>query len=125
MTRLEAAFATAAAILAAAGTASASHHLWWETAVFLGVAAFSGVGVARERRARRDWERRARVEAQRAQLADRAPAPAPVPCCQFWQSSDGAVHGHDCTRPPAARATLSEAEQRALNQLADDTRDSA
>ncbi|MFE2967549.1 hypothetical protein ACFXKC_28525 [Streptomyces sp. NPDC059340] len=125
MTRLEAAFATAVAILAAAGTASASHHMWWETAVFLSVAAFSLAGVARERRARRDQDRRARVEAQRAALANRGPAPAPVPCCRFWASSDGAVHGHDCTRPPAARATLSEAEQDALNELADDTRDSA
>lgn len=75
--------------------------------------------------ARRDRGRRARVEAQRAQLADRGDAPAPGPCCRFWQSSDGAVHSHDCTRPPAARTTLSEAEQRVLNQLADDTRDSA
>ncbi|MFF1604194.1 hypothetical protein ACFVYV_43415 [Streptomyces mirabilis] len=125
MTRLEAAFATAAALLALAGTASASHHLWWETVVFLGVAAFSVEGAARERRARRDRERRARVEAQRIQLADRALAPAPIPCCRFWASSDGAVHGHDCTRPPAARTTLSEAEQRILNELADDTRDTA
>jgi hypothetical protein len=125
MTRLEAAFATAAAVLALAGTASASHHLWWETVVFFGVAAFSVEGAARERRARRDRERRARVEAQRARLANRGPVPTPVPCCQFWASSDGAAHGHDCTRPPAARATLSEAEQRVLNQLADDTKDSA
>ncbi|KAF5998693.1 hypothetical protein [Streptomyces sp. WAC00263] len=125
MTRLEAAFATAAALLAAAGTASASHRLWWETTVFLGVAVFSLEGAARERRARRDRRRRARVEAQRAELAARDDALAPAPCCQFWLSSEGAVHGHDCTRPPAARTTLSEAEQRILNELADDTQDSA
>nr|WP_257101469.1 hypothetical protein [Streptomyces sp. alain-838] len=32
----------------------------------------------------------------------------PVPCCAFWQHSDGAVHGPRCTRPTAARAVIGE-----------------
>jgi len=47
---------------------------------------------------------RARHEsARRAAHADSITLTTPVPCCSFWRHSDGAVHGPDCTRPPAAR----------------------
>jgi hypothetical protein len=45
---------------------------------------------------------RARHEqARRAAHADSIALAAP--CCSFWRHSDGAVHGPDCTRPPAVR----------------------
>ncbi|KUF18435.1 hypothetical protein [Streptomyces silvensis] len=39
--------------------------------------------------------RRARVDAQRAELAAR-----PAPCCLLWQMSDSRDHGADCTLGP-------------------------
>ncbi|MCX4571783.1 hypothetical protein OHB41_00875 [Streptomyces sp. NBC_01571] len=125
MTRPETACALGATILTAGGTATAIHHLWWETGVFGALALFLAEGVLRRRRARHGRERRARVQAERAELAARGPAPLPVPCCRIWKSSEGAVHGADCTRPQAARTTLRDAEQRILDQLDDDTRDTA
>ncbi|MEU0032886.1 hypothetical protein [Streptomyces sp. NPDC006333] len=125
MTRPETARALGATLLTAGGTATSFHHLWWETGVFWALALFLAEGVIRQRRARSGRERRARVEAERAELAARGPAPLPVPCCRIWRSSEGAAHGADCTRPPAARTTLRDAEQRILDQLDDDTRDTA
>jgi hypothetical protein len=125
VTRHETACALGATVLTSAGTATTFHHLWWETSVFWALALFLAEGAIRQRRERHDRERRARTEAERAELAARGPAPLPVPCCQIWKSSEGAAHGADCTRPPAARTTLRDAEQRILNQLDDDTRDTA
>ncbi|MFG2480983.1 hypothetical protein [Streptomyces fagopyri] len=125
MTRHETACALGATVLVSAGIATAFHHLWWETSVFWALALILLGGTVRARRTRHGRERRSRIEAERAELATRGPAPLPVPCCQIWKSSEGAVHGADCTRPPAARTTLRDAEQRVLDQLDDDTRDTA
>ena len=116
MTRLEAALAAGAVTLTAAGTATASHRMWWETTVFLGVAAFLAEGASRERHHRRARERAIAVRLERLARGEAVIEP-PRPCCSFWQSSDGAVHGHDCTRPPAARSSLSLAEQQALAEI--------
>ena len=116
MTRLETALTLGAATLASAGIASASHHLWWETTVFLGVALFLTEGAARERHHRRTRQREIAERLERLARGEAVIEP-PQPCCQFWQSSDGAIHGHDCTRPPAARTSLSLAEQQALAEI--------
>jgi hypothetical protein len=116
VTRLETALTLGAATLTAAGIAAASHHLWWETTVFLGVAAFLAEGAARERHHRRARERAIAVRLERLARGE-AIIEYPQPCCQFWLSSDGAAHGHDCTRPPAARTSLSLAEQQALEEI--------
>lgn len=116
MTRHETACTLGGLLLAAAGTATVSHRMWWETWVFWGVAIFLAEGAIRGRRTR---TRQARAAAERAERAARGP------CCQIWKASEGAAHGADCTRPPAARATLRDGEQRILNQLADDTQDNA
>ncbi|MFD8418508.1 hypothetical protein [Streptomyces sp. NPDC059466] len=121
MTRNETACTIGAIILVVAGTAAASHSMWAETAVFWASAPVLVTGAVRGRRR----ARRARFDAQRAELAARGPAPLPPPCCQIWKSSNGAAHGADCTRPPAARTTLPDAERRILDQLDDDTRDTA
>jgi hypothetical protein len=47
----------------------------------------------------------------------RAPVEPLLPCCSFWLHSDGEVHGPDCPRPPAARTTLTLAEQLAFAQI--------
>lgn len=126
MTRLEAALYTGAALLFAAAIATAHHHMWWECGLFTGVSLFLLEGAYRERTARRARQRRARTIAARAARYARGGAiQPPRPCCQFWASSDGAVHGHDCTRPPAARNSLAEAEQQLLVRLDDDLKDSA
>ncbi|MGW3633960.1 hypothetical protein ACWD7F_28080 [Streptomyces sp. NPDC005122] len=125
MTRHEIGRVLGATILTSVGTATALHHLWWQTSVFWALALFLAQGAVRERRARHGRQRRARVAAERTGLAARGPAPLPVPCCPIWKSSQGAVHGADCTRPPPARTTLHDAEQRILDQLDDDTRDTA
>lgn len=127
MTRLEAAFTTGAALLITAGTATAYHHMWWETAMFTAVGLGLLEGAARERHARRIRQQRARAIAQRAALLARGHAviEPPQPCCQFWASSSGAVHGADCTRPAAARGSLTEAEQQLLARLDPDLKDSA
>lgn len=39
----------------------------------------------------------------RAALQDARTLHTPQPCCQFWQTADGAPHATDCTRPPDAR----------------------
>lgn len=116
MTRLELALGTGAATLATAGTATASHRMWWETGMFAFVALFLAEGAARERHHRRARERAIAVRLERLARGEAVIEP-PQPCCSFWQSSDGAVHGHDCTRPPAARSTLSLAEQQALAEI--------
>lgn len=116
MTRLETALVLGAATLASAGIAAASHHMWWETTVFLGVAAFLAEGASRERHQRRQREREVLVRLERLRRGEAVIEP-PQPCCQFWASSDGAVHGHDCTRPPAARSSLTLAEQQALDEI--------
>ncbi|MCL6733322.1 hypothetical protein [Streptomyces neyagawaensis] len=46
-----------------------------------------------------------------------APAEPPSPCCSFWLHSDGEVHGPDCTRPAAARTTLTPEEEAAFAVL--------
>lgn len=52
MTRHETACALGATVLTSAGTATAFHHLWWETSVFWALAFFLAEGAIRERRAR-------------------------------------------------------------------------
>ncbi|MGC9497405.1 hypothetical protein [Streptomyces sp. WG7] len=97
--------AAAALLLAAAGYA-ATHHPWlalpglYAAAVFAWCAARARAGhrllVARAQRA----ERLARPRRRRPLSTD-----LPV-CCAFWQRSDGAGHGPECTRPAAARVPL-------------------
>jgi hypothetical protein len=116
VTRLELALGTGAITLTAAGTATASHRMWWETAMFWFVAAFLAEGASRERHRRRVRERAVAVRLERLARGEVVIEP-PRPCCSFWLSSDGAVHGHDCTRPPAARTSLSLAEQQALEEI--------
>lgn len=124
MTRHEAAYTAGAALLTTAGLATVWHDQWWETAVFWLAAAGLIEGAARERRARRGRERAVAVRLER--LARGAAVIEPLrPCCQFWVNSDGAVHGHDCTRPPAARGSLTLAEQQLLARYDNELRDSA
>lgn len=116
MTRLETALTTGTLTLATAGTATAYHHMWWETGMFAFVALFCAEGAARERRHRRTRERAIAVRLERLARGEAVIEP-PRPCCRFWVHSDGAIHGHDCTRPPAARTSLSLAEQQALDEI--------
>jgi hypothetical protein len=117
MTRLELALTTGAITLTAAGTATLTHHMWWETGMFWFVATFLAEGASRERHHRRARERAIAIRLACLARGEAVIEP-PRPCCSFWVSSDGAVHGHDCTRPPAARTSLSLAEQQALAEIA-------
>jgi hypothetical protein len=116
MTRLEAALTLGALTLTTAGTACATRALWWETGMFAFVAVFLLEGAVRERHHRRTRERAIAVRLEQLRHGETVIEP-PRPCCQFWASSDGAIHSHDCTRPPAARTTLSLAEQQALDEI--------
>ncbi|MFD1309768.1 hypothetical protein [Streptomyces kaempferi] len=124
MTRRERTYTAAAILLTAAGLATVWHDQWWETGFFWLAAAGLYEGAARERRTRRARERAVAVRLQWLARGHAVIEP-PQPCCRFWLSSDGAVHGHDCTRPPAARGSLTLAEQQALAWLDDELRDSA
>ncbi|MGW7498622.1 hypothetical protein ACWGKA_30630 [Streptomyces luteogriseus] len=56
-----------------------------------------------------DEDRRIRArheQLRRAALSDEQLLPPPVPCCSFWRTSGGEVHGPDCTRPPNACTSL-------------------
>ena len=116
MIRLELALGMGAITLTAAGTATLTHRMWWETAMFWVVAAFLTEGASRERHHRRARAREIAVRLERLARGEAVIEPL-HPCCQFWLSSDGAIHGHDCTRPPAARSSLSLAEQQALEEI--------
>ncbi|MFD5299102.1 hypothetical protein ACFWJU_28320 [Streptomyces mutabilis] len=97
--------AAAVLLLATAGYA-AGHHPWLALPGLYAAAVFAWCA------ARARTEHRLRLA--RAQRAERLSRPrprqplVPVPCCVFWQHSDGAVHGPRCTRPAAARAVIGE-----------------
>lgn len=43
----------------------------------------------------------------------------PLPCCSFWLHSDGQIHSpSECTRPRAARTTLTTLEEQEFARLA-------
>jgi hypothetical protein len=48
---------------------------------------------------------------------ERTPPVPPLPCCSFWLHSDGEVHAPDCTRPAAARTTLTPLEEREFTRI--------
>jgi hypothetical protein len=60
------------------------------------------------------------IEQRLKRLGQEEPsAVLPPPCCSFWLHSDGEVHSpSDCTRPRAARTTLTELEEQELTRLA-------
>ncbi|WP_393075173.1 hypothetical protein [Streptomyces sp. LN704] len=124
MTRRERAYTAGAILLTAAGLATVWRDQWWETGIFWLAAAFLYGGAGRERRTRRARERAIAVRLQWLARGHAVIEP-PRPCCQFWLSSDGFVHGHDCTRPPGARGSLTLAEQQLLARYDGDLRDSA
>lgn len=66
--------------------------------------------------------RREQVIAQRLErLGSQDTGPCdelPSPCCSFWLHSDGEVHAPGCTRPAAARTTLTPAERTAFAEIA-------
>lgn len=75
------------------------------------------VGEHLARRARREQA----IASRLAALGHALPA-RPVPCCSFWRHSDGAVHGPDCSRPPAERfvhrdVRLTDAERAAFAEI--------
>ncbi|MDX3634303.1 hypothetical protein PV728_29380 [Streptomyces europaeiscabiei] len=61
------------------------------------------------------------IEQRLKRLGQEEPATAqlPQPCCTFWLHSDGEVHSPSgCTRPRAARTTLTPGEEREFARLA-------
>lgn len=58
-------------------------------------------------------------EARLAAAVDADTLPVPVPCCSFWQHTDGQVHGPDCTRPPLPRrdGRLDERERAVFEEI--------
>lgn len=106
---------TAGAILCTAGACYSATYKWWLVIPGLYVACFLAWCARREyathRRQQAIAERLARLRRGESVIE------TPPPCCQFWVHSDGAIHGHDCTRPPAARTSLTLAEQQALAEI--------
>jgi hypothetical protein len=115
-TRLYAHACTAAAVLlTAAACYAAVIDAGWPA---LGSLYTAGVFAWSARRCHTQARREHAVQQRLERLtAGHAPVNPPAPCCSFWLHSDGEVHGPDCTRPPAARTTLTTAEQIAFARI--------
>ncbi|MFF7557738.1 hypothetical protein ACFZA9_33140 [Streptomyces olivaceus] len=104
--RLARALRAAALLLVAVSVCAATHEPW------LALPGLYTAGVLAWCAAREQAEHRRRtVRARRAEWLARpctGPVAWPEPCCAFWRSSGGAVHGPDCARPAAARVPLYE-----------------
>lgn len=105
-----------AAILLTLGAGYTASHTWWLGAsTLLTACLFSSF-------ARRSYTQARHEEAIQQRLERLTPeettvVEVPPPCCSFWLHSDGEVHGPDCTRPAAARTTLTPAEAQAFTQI--------
>jgi hypothetical protein len=92
-----------AALTFASGVYFAVHRSWLCLCGFYGSALFLWLAARLRADHRHQLVRHER--ARRAAIVDGLllRQSAPAPCCSFWTSSNGAVHGPDCTRPPDAR----------------------
>jgi hypothetical protein len=118
-TRLYAHACTAAAALfAATACYAAAIDAGWPA---LGSLCTAGVFAWSARRCHTQARREDAVQQRLERLNDgRAPVDLPSPCCSFWLHSDGEIHSPTvCTRPPAARTTLTPTEQDAFEALAE------
>jgi hypothetical protein len=118
-TRLYAHVSTAAAVLLTAAACYAyALDAGWPA---LGGLLPAGVFAWNARRCYTQARRERAIEQRLKRLGqDEAPsAVLPPPCCSFWLHSDGEVHSpSDCTRPRAARSTLTELEEQEFARLA-------
>ncbi|MBE1598986.1 hypothetical protein [Streptomyces stelliscabiei] len=114
-TRMYAHASAAAAALLTAGALGTALHTWWLGLFGLFTAYLFG---ALSRRCYTQARREQAVQQRLERLNDEtSPVELPPPCCSFWRHTDGEVHGPDCTRPTAARTTLTTAEEHAFAAL--------
>ncbi|MFG3154251.1 hypothetical protein ACGF7W_19655 [Streptomyces sp. NPDC048219] len=92
--------ATAVALLPIAAY-SATYHPFYAVPGLVGAGFFLAVAASYRRE---DQRQRARHEAARRAAAVDAELLPPVPCCPFWQHSDGEIHGPRCERRPRSYA---------------------
>ncbi|MBD9703405.1 hypothetical protein IHE56_15205 [Streptomyces sp. ID01-12c] len=118
-TRLYARTSTAGAILCtAAACYAATLDAGW---IALGGLYSAALLAYNARRCHTQGRRYRAIEQRLKRLGQEEPASAvlPPPCCSFWLHSDGEVHSpSDCTRPLAARTTLTPSEEREFTRLA-------
>lgn len=117
-TRLYGHISTASAVLCTVGAIYAFLHVtWWVAALSLNAGFFFAGNAQRcYRLARREGAVQQRLERLNREDDDARFVPPP-PCCSFWRHTDHQVHGPDCTRPPAARTSLTPAERSAFAKI--------
>ncbi|MDX3507437.1 hypothetical protein PV755_00620 [Streptomyces caniscabiei] len=115
-TRLYAHVSTAAAaLLTAAACYAYTLNAGWPA---LGGLLPAGVFAWNARRCHDQARHQQAVQQRLERLKDeQAPPGPPFPCCSFWLHSDGEVHALDCTRPAAARTTLTPLEEREFARI--------
>ncbi|WP_405960579.1 hypothetical protein OG235_24605 [Streptomyces sp. NBC_00024] len=118
-TRLYAHTSAAAAVLLALGACYTAAHTWWlGLSTLLTAHVFSTFARRCYTQARREQAIQQRLEGLKGLSDDEAYFELPPPCCTFWLHSDGEVHSpSECTRPAAARTTLTPAEEQAFTQI--------
>jgi hypothetical protein len=115
-TRLYAHVSAAAAVLLTLGVCcTATLDAGW---VALGGLFPAGVFAWNARRCYTQARHERAVQQRLERLKDeKTPPGPPLPCCSFWLHSDGEVHALDCTRPAAARTTLTPLEEREFTRI--------
>lgn len=115
-TRLYAHASAAAAVLLTVGSCWAALHVQWVGwSTLLTAILFAHLARRCYTQARHEQAIAQRLE--RLGEGERSTAELPPPCCSFWLHSDGEVHAPRCTRPPAARTTLTPAERSAFAEI--------
>jgi hypothetical protein len=118
-TRLYAHASTLGAVLCTAATCyTATHGAGW---IALG-GLYTSCLLAWNARRCYTQDRRERALEQRLKRLGQEEAVSavlPLPCCSFWLHSDGQIHSpSECTRPRAARTTLTTLEEQEFARLA-------
>jgi hypothetical protein len=114
--RLYAHASAAGAVLCTAAACYTAPHTWWlAISGVLSACLLSSFAHRCYTQARRENAVQQRLK--RLAREEGEPFVPPPPCCSFWRHTDRQVHGPDCTRPAAARTTLTPAEQAAFEEI--------
>ncbi|MDX2698957.1 hypothetical protein [Streptomyces ipomoeae] len=115
-TRLYAHASAAGAVLCTATACYTARTTWWiAISGVLSVCVLSDFARRCYTQGRREHAVQQRLE--RLTREDTEPFVPPPPCCSFWRHTDRQVHGPDCTRPPAARITLTPLEEQEFARI--------
>ena len=116
-TRLYAHTCAAAAVLLTIGSCWTALHIQWVGwSTLLTACLFAHLARRCYTQARR--ERALEQRLKRLGQEEAVSAVLPQPCCSFWLHSDGQIHSpSECTRPRAARTTLTTLEEQEFARL--------